>query len=64
MIIFFRHPDPESRPQFGQITKLLVGNVFEWSDSDKLICGEDGMMLGAPLELTTNLYCDLQQLYL
>ncbi|XP_065899793.1 uncharacterized protein [Dysidea avara] len=60
------HPDPRSRPQFGQITKLLAGNgnyLLGWSDEDKQVAGEDGMKLGAPLECTENLYYDLQTTY-
>ena len=61
-----RHPDPRSRPQFGQITKLLAGNtgyLLGWSDEDKQIGGEYAMKLGAPLESATNLYHDLQLTY-
>ena len=61
-----RHPDPRSRPQFGQITKLLAGNtgyLLGWSDEDKQIGGEDAMRLGAPLESANNLYYDLQLQY-
>ena len=63
-INLLRNPDPKSRPQFGQITKLLAGNVLDWSDDDKLTSGEDGMKLGAPLESTANLYSDLQYSYM
>jgi len=61
-----RHPDPESRPQFGQITKLLAENghfLLSWSDEDKQVAGEDGIKLGAPLENAKNLYPDLQSTY-
>ena len=66
MYCFHRHPDPRSRPQFGQITKLLSGNgghLLGWSDEDKQIGGEDATKLGAPLESAYNLYLDLQQTY-
>ena len=56
-----------SRPQFGQITKLLAGNgnyLLGWSDEDIQVAGEDGMKLGAPLECGNNLYLNLQQIYL
>ena len=45
--------------------KFLIGNcnIFDWSDDDKMSCSEVGMKLGAPLELTTNLYYDLQRSY-
>ena len=62
----YRHPDPRSRPQFGQITKLLAGNgnyLLGWSDEDKQVAGEDGMKLGAPLESACNLYSKLQTVY-
>ena len=61
-----RNPDPRSRPQFGQITKLLAGNtgyLLGWSDEDKQIGGEDAMKLGAPLASANNLYYDLQLQY-
>ena len=64
--MFYRHPDPRSRPQFGQITKLLSGGsgyLLGWSDEDKQIGGEDATKLGAPLGSTANLYFDLQQAY-
>ena len=65
-VSFYRHPDPRSRPQFGQITKLLSGNsgnLLGWSDKDKQIGGEDAAKLGAPLESAYNLYSELQQKY-
>ena len=52
------NPDPRSRPQFGQITKLLAGNtgyLLGWSDEDKQISGEDAMKLGAPLESASSI---------
>jgi len=61
-----RHPDPRSRPQFGQITRLLAGDsgyLLSWSDGDKQIGGMDAMKLGAPLENAYNLYYDLQMQY-
>ena len=61
-----RHPDPRSRPQFGQITKLLAGNgnyLLGWSDEDKQVASEDGIKLGAPLECAKDLYNDLQYKY-
>ena len=61
-----RHPDPRSRPLFGQITKLLAGNVnylLGWSDEDKQVAGEGGMKLGAPLECSKSLYPDLRCTY-
>ena len=64
--MYNRHPDPRSRPQFGQITKLLsgkIGYLLGWSDEDKQIGGEDAMKLGAPLESAKNLYHDLQFMY-
>ena len=62
----YRHPDPRSRPQFGQITKLLAGNtgyLLGWSDEDKQIGDKDAMKLGAPLESANDLYYDLQLQY-
>jgi len=62
----YRHPDPRSRPQFGQITKLLCGNsgyLLGWSDKDKQTGGKNATKLGASLESTYNLYSDLQQTY-
>jgi len=62
----FRHPNPRSRPQFGQITKLLAGNgnyLLGWSVDDKEVAGEDGMKLGAPLGFAKNLYSDIQLMY-
>ena len=55
------NPDPRSRPQFGQITKLLAGNtgyLLCWSNEDKQIAisGEDAMKLGATLVSADNLY--------
>ena len=61
-----RNREPRSRPQFGQIKKLLDGSgrhLLGWSDEDREIAGEDAMKLGAPLESAKNLYYDLQMLY-
>ncbi|XP_065896150.1 ephrin type-A receptor 4a-like isoform X2 [Dysidea avara] len=61
------NPEPRSRPQFGQITKILVGNsshLLRWTDEDKQIGGEDAMKLGSPLDCANNLYYDLQHKYL
>ncbi|XP_065899772.1 uncharacterized protein [Dysidea avara] len=66
MMIKCWHPDPRSRPQFGQITKLLAGNgnyLLGWSDEDKQVASEDGIKLGAPLECAKDLYNDLQYKY-
>jgi len=63
---FCRHPDPRSRPQFWQITKLLAGNgnyLLGWSDEDKQVAGENGMKLGAPMGYAKDLYPDLQSTY-
>ena len=63
---FCRHPDPRSRPQFGQITKLLANNagyLLGWSDEDKQVAGENGMKLGAPMGYAKDLYPDLQSTY-
>ena len=62
----FRNPNPRSRPQFGQMKKLLAGNsryLLGWSDEDKQIGGEDATKLGAPLESANNLFYDLQMQY-
>ena len=62
-----RNSDARSRPQFGQITKLLFGGseyLLGWSDEDKQSGGEDAIKLGAPLESASSLYLDLQQQYL
>ena len=62
----FRNPEPRSRPQFGQISKLLSGNtryLLGWSDEDKQFGGDDALKLGAPLESAYNLYYDLQLQY-
>jgi len=64
--VYSRHPDPRSRPQFGQITKLLAGNdncLLGWSDEDKQVAGEGGIKLGAPLECAKHIYIDLQSQY-
>ena len=66
MYDLYRNPNPRSRPQFGQITKLLAGNtgyLLGWSDEDKQIIGEDAMKLGAPLAYANDLYYDLQSQY-
>ena len=64
---FYRNPDARSRPQFGQLTKLLFGGseyLLGWSDEDKQSASEDAIKLGAPLESASCLYLDLQQQYL
>lgn len=64
--IYIRHPNSKSRPQFGQINKILAKDarhLLAWSDEDKQIAGEDGMKLGAPLQSSNTLYPDLQSVY-
>ena len=66
MYVIYRHPDPRSRPQFGQIKKLLSGNsgyLLGCSDEDKQIGGKDAMKLENPLHCANNLYYDLQMQY-
>lgn len=61
-----RNPVPRSRPQFGQINKILAKDaryLMTWSDEDKQIAGEDTMKLGAPLQSANGLYADLQFMY-
>jgi len=61
-----RNPEPRSRPQFGQIKRLLAsnwGNLLHWSYEDKQISGEDATKLGGPLGFGKDLYYDLQMTY-
>ena len=68
MVIFlYRHPDPKSRPQFGQILKLMTdtngGYLLGWSNEDKQISDEDATKLGTSLQCAHSLYLDLQYTY-
>ena len=61
-----RNPEPRSRPQFGQISKLLdtkSGYLLSWSDEDKQNNEESALKLGFPLEVSSDLYYDLQKMY-
>jgi len=63
--MYVRNPDPRSRPQFGQVVKILAGDeeyLLGWSEEDKQI-SENAMKLGAPLNSVNNLYLDLQHNY-
>ena len=59
-----RNPEPRSRPQFGQISKLLDNNsqyLLSWSDQQY---NEEGVLkLGFPLEASSDLFNDLQTMY-
>ena len=59
-----RNPEPRSRPQFGQISKLLDNNsqyLLSWSDQQN---NEEGVLkLGFPLEASSGLFNDLQTMY-
>ena len=62
----YRNPEPRSRPQFGQISKLLdnkCGYLLSWSDEDKQNNEEDALKLGLPLEEPNDLFYDLQTIY-
>ena len=64
--VYFRNPEPKSRPWFGQIKQLLAGNhnyLLGWSDEDKQYGGEDAMKLGGRADCANNLYYDLQLQY-
>ena len=64
--MFCRNPKPRSRPQFGQIAKLLGSNsgyLLSWSDEDKQNHDQDALKLGFPLETSNNLFYDLQIIY-
>lgn len=66
LLFYHRNPDPNSRPQFGQIAEALADDsehLLDWSDEDKQIGSEDAMRLGAPLGNGNNLYYDLQLQY-
>jgi len=62
----YRNPKPRSRPQFGQIAKLLDKNyayLLSWSDEDKQNINEEALKLGFPLEASNDLFYDLQTMY-
>ena len=66
MLMLCRNPVPRSRPQFGQINKILAKDarhLLAWSDEDKQSTGEDGMKLGPPVQSANGLYSDLQFIY-
>ena len=61
-----RNPKPRSRPQFGQVVKLLdssAGYLLSWSDEDKQNNDEGALKLGCPLHISKNLFYDLQKMY-
>jgi len=64
--MFYRHPNPKFRPQFGQISKVVSTNVkylLGWSEKDRQSSGQEAMKLGAPLKCGYSLYVNLQQTY-
>ena len=62
----YRHPEPESRPEFPDIQVELQRPDFKlltWRAEDVAAYTEQARTLGAPLEAGEELYTDIQMLY-
>ena len=61
-----RHPDPSGRPNFPAVVQSLSRSDLEllkWSEEDKTAHPE-ATLLGTELDTATELYTDLQNMYL
>ena len=63
----FRQPERSCRPTFPQLVELLSRADFElflWEEEDLRYSDPRVKEIGAPLEITTGLYPELQKMYL
>ena len=66
-IVCCRHPETSGRPSFASLVSRLSqpeNQLLKWTDRDKSIAHPQSTMLGAPLETASELYTNLQHLYL
>ncbi len=66
-ISYYRHPDVDQRPCFGEIVQQLQKpdfHILKWSAEDVNAHGQEVRKLGAPSHLGKELYEDLQRTYL
>ena len=64
-LILTRNPEHSLRPKFSRISEYLRESdetLLRWSRED-LAVGKEVNQLGAPLEVSTDLYVDLQRTY-
>ncbi len=64
--MFYRHPDPSSRPDFVSVVQQLSlpdTRLLKWSEKDKATDPE-AATLGAGLDKAANLYRRLQEQYM
>ena len=62
----FRQPERSRRPTFPQLVELLSRADFElfvWEEEDLRNSDPRVKVIGAPLEITTELYPELQKMY-
>ena len=63
---FNRDPRYNNRPTFDDLFELLNqsdSDVLSWSETDRTLCTQQAMQIGAPVEEGANLYLDLQKTY-
>ena len=63
----FRQPERSRRPTFPQLVELLSRADFElflWEEEDLKNSDSRVREIGAPLEMATGLYPELQKIYL
>lgn len=62
----YRNPNTENRPNFCDITQLLQRSDFhilKWSADDINLYGKEIRTIGCPLQLSKELYQELQNTY-
>ena len=67
IIIIFRQPERSCRPTFPQLVELLSRADFElflWEEEDLRNSDPRVKEIGAPLEIASGLYPELQRTYL
>ena len=66
LVCFNRDPRYNNRPTFDELFELLNqsdSDVLSWSETDRALCTQQAMQIGAPVAEGASLYQDLQKTY-
>ena len=62
----YRHPKHSSRPSFLEIVKTLSAqsdDLLKWVEGDTKGLDEQALLLGAPLDVSRNMFPELRSIY-